>query len=243
MAQALVPLKDLVSAKTRLSGVLRPAERRALAQAMVEDVLTVLTGHPSIDRVTLVSDDPGADLLACKYGIDVVDEKSLGCHGLNPVIDKACDRLMDSENQQFLVLHGDIPLLSAADIDAVLKAQAESRGLVIGCDLQLQGSNLLAFDKGSRPQFSFGPGSCSLHSDSSSESGIPVTIINRPGIGLDVDDAADLALLITKLRAGRRTGHTASLLLQTELGRRMEMLLPGLDNTDWITERGRTNYE
>ena len=41
MAQALVPLKDLVAAKSRLSGVLSPAERRSLAQAMVEDVLAL----------------------------------------------------------------------------------------------------------------------------------------------------------------------------------------------------------
>ena len=242
MAQALVPLKDLVDAKTRLSGVLRPAERRALAQAMVEDVLTVLTGHRQINRVTLVSDDPGAGLLACKYGIDTVDEKSLGCRGLNPVINQSCDRLIGDEDQPMLVLHGDIPLLSAADIDAVLRTQAESRGLVIGCDLQAQGSNLLAFDKGSRPQFSFGPGSCGLHSDRSREAGIPVTVINRLGIGLDIDDAADLALLMTELRTGR-TGHTASLLLQTQLGRRLEMLLPGLDNTGRIPDSSRTNYE
>ena len=70
MAHALVPLKDLVTAKTRLSGLLRPAERRALAQAMVEDVLTTLVEHRQIERVTLVSDDPGAGLLACKYDID-----------------------------------------------------------------------------------------------------------------------------------------------------------------------------
>ena len=43
--QALVPLKDLVEAKSRLSGLLRPTERRSLAQAMVEDVLSV----PAVD--------------------------------------------------------------------------------------------------------------------------------------------------------------------------------------------------
>ena len=42
MAQALVPLKDLVEAKSRLSGLLRPSERRALAQAMAEDVEAAL---------------------------------------------------------------------------------------------------------------------------------------------------------------------------------------------------------
>jgi len=69
MAQALVPLKDLVQAKSRLAGLLRPSERRALAQAMVEDVLSVLSRHKDIVRVTLVSDDPGARHCAGHSGL------------------------------------------------------------------------------------------------------------------------------------------------------------------------------
>jgi len=111
MAQALVPLKDLVDAKTRLSGLLRPAHRRALAQAMVEDVLTTLVAHPLIDQVTLVSDDPGADLLACKYQIDYLDERSLGVRGLNPVLTAACESLLAASEDTLVVLHGDTPAL------------------------------------------------------------------------------------------------------------------------------------
>lgn len=239
MAQALVPLKDLVSAKTRLSGLLRPCERRALAQAMVEDVLTVLASHPQIDRVTLVSDDPGADLLACKYGIDFLDERSLGCRGLNPVIEKSCERLLETGEQPLLVLHGDIPLLTAEDITAVLQSQAESGGLVIGCDRRAVGSNLLAFDAGSRPPFSFGTDSCARHSLSAREAGIPVCVLRRKGIALDVDEPADLARLLDELRK-RRTGHTARLLLNTQLGQRIETLLVSLDNNGQHLAGGRT---
>ena len=120
MAQALVPLKDLVQAKSRLAGLLRPSERRALAQAMVEDVLAVLSRHQDIERITLVSDDPGAGLLAGKYGIDCWQESSLGCSGLNAVVDQASERLLASADGILLVLHGDLPRLTAADISAVL---------------------------------------------------------------------------------------------------------------------------
>ncbi len=34
MAQALVPLKDLVQAKSRLTGLMSPAERRGIVQGM-----------------------------------------------------------------------------------------------------------------------------------------------------------------------------------------------------------------
>lgn len=239
MAQALVPLKDLVSAKTRLSGLLRPGERRALAQAMVEDVLTVLSGHSQVRRVTLVSDDPGADLLACKYGIEFLDERALGCRGLNPVIAASCEQLLTTGDEPLIVLHGDIPLLSAEDITAVLQVQAETHGLVIGCDRRAVGSNLLAFDAGSMPTFSFGVDSCAMHGRSARESGIPVSVVRRKGIALDVDEPRDLARLLTELRK-RQLGHTASLLLHTQLGKRIETLLISLDNNGQDLVGGRT---
>ena len=40
---AAVPVKDLANAKQRLVSALGPDERRALAEAMLEDVLTALT--------------------------------------------------------------------------------------------------------------------------------------------------------------------------------------------------------
>ena len=94
MAQALVPLKDLVLAKSRLAGVLTRVERRLLAQAMAEDVLAVLSCHKNITRITLVYDDPGASMLVQKYGADCWTESSLGCRGLNPIIQCASERLL-----------------------------------------------------------------------------------------------------------------------------------------------------
>jgi 2-phospho-L-lactate guanylyltransferase len=238
MAQALVPLKDLVTAKTRLSGLLSPEERRALAQAMVEDVLTVLTGHPQIERVTLVSNDPGADLLASKYDLDYLNERFLGCRGLNPVIAKSCELSLGGGKQPLIVLHGDIPLLSPEDIDAVLLAQTQSGGLVIGCDRLAVGTNLLAFDASCRPQFSFGTDSCARHSRSAREADIPLLVLRRTGIALDVDEPEDLALLMTKLRQ-KKNGHTAKLLLQTALGKRIERILLSLDKDSQALANGR----
>jgi 2-phospho-L-lactate guanylyltransferase len=228
MARALVPLKDLVTAKTRLSGLLRPAERRALAQAMVEDVLTTLVEHKQIERVTLVSDDPGAGLLAGKYDIECLDESKLGCRGLNPILEKSCDKLLGCGDEPLIVLHGDIPLLSSRDIDAVVLTQDQTDGLVIGCDRHSLGTNLLAFGVGSRPQFSFGVDSCASHSRNASTMEIPFSILHRDGIGLDIDEPDDIALLLHQFNDDSR-GHTASILWQTALGKRLETLLLSMD--------------
>lgn len=224
MAQALLPLKDLVQAKTRLGGLLRPSERRALAQAMAEDVLAVLAGHAELSRITLVSDDPGAELLAHKYGADCWSERALACSGLNNLMQCASERLTASSHEPLLVLHCDLPLLTHDDISAVLAAQRELDGLVIGCDRQGTGTNLLAFAAGAMPRFCFGPDSCAAHAASADSAGIRARILQRLGIMVDVDAPADLAYVMDRLTL-RPNSHTAALLYATELGARIALAL------------------
>lgn len=227
MAQALLPLKDLVQAKTRLAGLLRPSERRALAQAMAEDVLAVLAAHPGIERITLVSDDPGAELLARKYAAGCWPEHTLGCRGLNALMQGASARLLAGSDEPLIVLHADLPLLSGDDISAVLLAQRELRGLVIGPDRQGSGTNLLAFDATSIPRFGFGVDSCARHVASADAAGIPVDTLHRTGIAVDVDNPADLECVMAHLHQ-IPTGYTAALLDGTPLGSRVVLALATL---------------
>lgn len=241
MVQALVPLKDLVQAKTRLAGLLRPSERRALAQAMAEDVLSTLCLHPEVERVTLLSDDPGAAMLAQKYAAVFMSENSLGCTGLNRVVAAATQEILVDSAPELLVLHGDLPLLDADDITAVLAQRQRLGGLVIGCDRHRRGSNLLAFDRRSVPQFCFGTDSCQRHQQAASELGIDSSVILRPGIALDVDEALDMAQLMASLnRAGQ---HSAALLYKTELGSRIEVALSAMAPTSVQVHKERMTHE
>lgn len=225
--RAVVPLKDLVQAKTRLAGLLSPSERRALAQAMVEDVLSVLCAHPQVSQVILISDDPAASLLAARYAVDYWSEAALGCRGLNNVVRCASERLLGQSPQPLLVLHGDLPLLSAEDISAVIACQDKTRGLVIACDLQGTGTNLLAFDRDSVPRFSFGAGSCARHLADAHDRELAVELLRRPGLATDVDEARDLAVVLTALDAGD-PGNTARLLAANGLAGRIRLALASL---------------
>ena len=227
MAQALVPLKDLVLAKTRLSGVLTSVERRALAQAMVEDVLAVLSSHQHITRITLVSDDPGASMLAQKYGADCWTEGSLGCRGLNPLIQCASERLLNTGGEPLVVLHGDLPLLTGEDISLVVESQQALGGLIVGCDSKGVGTNLLAFNAASTPRFCFGADSCAAHIASAKNAGVAVQVLQRSGIGLDVDEAPDLQCIMEQLHVNTAS-NTAQLLYNTELGARVTLALTAM---------------
>ena len=110
MTHALLPLKDLVRAKTRLAGMLAPFERRALAQAMVEDVLAVLSTHSALEGTLLVSDDAGADLLARKYKVDLLVESALPVRGLNRVLAAGCEYLAVRGVEDVVIVHSDLQI-------------------------------------------------------------------------------------------------------------------------------------
>jgi FO synthase len=195
LAHALVPLKHLVQAKTRLAEILDPSQRLGLARAMAEDVLRVLAAHPDIETVTLISDDPTAGQLAELCGARCWPEQAFGTQGLNPLLRAACERL-GVDSGQLLVLHADLPLLSAADVTAALALQRLNGGVIVGCDRHDAGTNLLGFEASQMPEFRFGQGSCRAHSDAAMSAGLSVHRLRRPGIALDIDEASDLRLLL-----------------------------------------------
>ncbi len=223
MAQALVPLKDLVAAKTRLSGLLSPSERRALAQAMVEDVLACLARHPRIDGITVVSDDPAAPHLAAGHGAAFLDENDLDCRGLNPVLTAALGHLPPSDDGLVIVLHGDLPALCSRDLDQALSL-AEDADLVIGSDRAGTGTNLLVFRRAKPPLFSFGVDSCTRHGAWARATGALCKNLQTFGIGFDVDLPEDLVSLLDAAEQGR-VGEQTHNLLAGDLGARLATVL------------------
>lgn len=222
MIWAILPIKDFVQAKTRLSGVLAPHERRTLMQAMVENVLTVLCAHPKIERVVIVSDDPAAELLAGKYSIESVDERTLGSRGLNGALSAASDMLIEQGAENLLLMHGDIPLLASEDITALVDAyRAEGVDIAIAPDDLGTGTNALLFSTRQRPVFQFGVNSCQKHLHAMSELGQVVARVDRQGLALDIDEPADLYRLVVTMESDGGGEHCRELLLESGVRQRL----------------------
>ncbi len=203
---ALVPLKTLSAAKSRLASVLTPSERSLLVEAMARDVLGILVGHEEIASVTLLSNDPAARSLAAESGAGFVDEDTLEGHGLNAVVAESVALLAAEGAQSILVVHGDVPALQAADVSAALQAHRASAGLVVGTDFGNSGSNLLLFAAATPPEFHYGENSCDLHSQWARDRGIEVCVLQQPGLAMDVDEPGDLQELIGSAILGAHTG-------------------------------------
>ncbi len=223
---ALLPMKDLVQAKTRLGGVLASHERRALAQAMAEDVLTALTGSAALTGVLLISDDPGADMLAAKYGVDWLPESALDASGLNKVVTAGCAVLRARGVESVMVVHSDLPLLTPATVDDAL-ATFEERdvALLLVPDRRLEGTNMLLAHTSGLPVFHYGCGSFAAHQRAARAQGLACDEQRLAGAALDVDQPADLIDAWRRLMDGAAAGtHTRAFLGRSDIARRLRAL-------------------
>lgn len=189
----LVPIKNLENAKERLSPVLNRAERRALAEAMLQDVLAAVAGVNHHTRVGVVTSDPFAVSLAQRHGFTIIpDPANLG---ESDAIAHATERCIANGDDSTLVIPGDIPLLQPEDLEQVLAA-APAQGTVLVPGWDGRGSNAVFRRPANLFALRFGNDSFPPHLRAAQATGQPCIILRLPRIGLDVDNPADLAQLL-----------------------------------------------
>lgn len=191
---ALLPLKDFASAKQRLSGLLGPAQRIGLLDAMASDVLQALRGHSDLAGVLIVSSDPAARQLARRHGVEFVSESELGAQGLNPVVQAGAALLAQRGITEALIIHGDLPLLTPAEISRLIHhhRRAAPPALTIATDRHGTGSNGLLCPTGSALRFGYGATSRCWHEDQAHALGMACDVLTLPGMSCDIDEPDDL---------------------------------------------------
>ena len=213
---AIVPLNKLSKCKSRLSSYISTNDRRRLVLAMFYDVLTVLIDHPHISEVTVIAGEPLKFPSEIKDFVQLIEEKALDGvgGGLNSIIVGGVDFVRKHCKDDFLILHGDLPLLSNNDITSTVERLCEGYDLVLGADSQEEGTNLFAFRSDLKPRFNFGPSSFKEHSEWAELSGLSASYLKSPGIGLDIDTLKDLRELFAAGNTGLIGKFTARLIPQ-----------------------------
>jgi 2-phospho-L-lactate/phosphoenolpyruvate guanylyltransferase len=192
----LIPLKRLDAAKTRLAPALTNVERGRLMAGMVAWVARAAV-RAGAGRVALASSDPAAPELARRLGVECVSDGGLPWNeGL-----VHARSLLDRPAAAVLYLAGDLPLLDAADVSALVEAGGE-RTAVIG-RAHDGGTNALWVCPAAALVPAFGAaGSASVHAARAHEHGVTPVTVDRPGIAHDVDTPADLAAVRRLAAAG-----------------------------------------
>lgn len=202
---AVVPVKSLDEAKSRLSGVLLPEHRRGLFKAMLADVLTALARARGLQGILVVTLDPEAARLAESLGVRLIVES--GCRGQSAAVALAATVLAAEGVDGMLAVPGDVPLVHADDIEAVLDRHAGPGSITIVPSRGHDGTNGLAISPPDAMPFRFGPGSFALHRDTARRAGLKVQCLERPGLALDIDDPEDLSCLLDRRPAGATGGY------------------------------------
>jgi 2-phospho-L-lactate/phosphoenolpyruvate guanylyltransferase len=200
MRYALIPVKELRLAKVRLSPLLSPAERYALATAMLDDVLTAVRQATTLERIALVTTDPHALALAAQWGFEVVDEGS--GRGETGAVELAIKVCRERGASSLAVIPGDIPLLTCADVDLVLQ-HGRQNDVVIVPSWDSRGTNMVLLRPPDALQLRFGSWSFFPHVKQAKRKGLSYKVVRLPRVALDVDTPEDLVRLAPQARGTR----------------------------------------
>ena len=192
----LVPVKHLQTSKQRLSPLLSPSERFTLAEAMLQDVLAALAVCRHHDHVALVSGDARAHGWAKQYGFGIIDDPD--DPGETGAIEMATRAAIERGAAFTLVLPADIPLITAAEVDEIFAA-APPAGTVLAPSASGRGTNAVLQRPPGLFPLRFGNDSFLPHLATARATGKPVEVLRLAGIGVDIDEPADLADLLAAL--------------------------------------------
>ncbi|HET8951356.1 MAG TPA: 2-phospho-L-lactate guanylyltransferase [Solirubrobacteraceae bacterium] len=195
---AVLPIKTYARAKHRLSAAVEVPDRRALAEAMVGDVLDALPLVPGLARVIAVTAEPRAAAAAREAGADVVDDPDEAGQSAAALIGIAAALRLGAE--RVLLVPGDCPALDPAEVGAMLERQGRA-GVVIVPDRHGAGTNALLLSPPDVIEPSFGPGSFARHAARAHAAGTVVRVAEVRSLGLDVDTPEDLQALREALEA------------------------------------------
>ncbi len=193
---AVIPLKRLDRAKSRLTGVLTPSERIALTLSLAERTLSALRNSGAVAQVAVVSPDPAALTWAEARGAIALPQPGVGLNaGLTLARDWAVGRGADG----LLIALGDLPLLTAEETRRfVAMIRLYERVIALAPDRSRDGTNLLVARPAALALPAYGRGSFARHQRLAQRRGIPTVEFSAPGSAFDVDTPADLAELIAR---------------------------------------------
>ena len=187
---AVIPVKETAGAKQRLAPVLSAATRQALALAMLEDVLEAVAGVKGLGGAILVTVDPQAKILARRYGMTTLADGARDGH--TGAINAGARHLVAQGHGTMLTLPGDLPLVTAVEIEALIAAHGPAPSFTIAPAHDDLGSNAILMSPPQAVPLRFGEDSFFPHLAAARAQDIEPCVVRLPGIAFDIDNPQDL---------------------------------------------------
>ncbi len=198
---AVIPVRGLEGAKSRLGGVLDPEERRDLVSTLLRRVVEAAAAAAEISEVVVVSPDPAALELAVEAGARPLLQHGAG---LNEALQEARADVLRDGPADLLILPADLPEIDPAAIATMVRGADQRPGVVLAPDRHGRGTNALLLAPAGTIDFAFGGDSRSAHARASHAAGAGYREIDA-GLSLDLDTPDDLLLHETRATERRST--------------------------------------
>jgi 2-phospho-L-lactate guanylyltransferase len=181
---AIIPAKPFHSDQSRLASLLGVDARAALNRRLFGRVLDAALGTFRTDRILIVTRDQLLLALMRGQGLHVLED---GDGGLNAALALGCRHAAAHGARSLVVLAADLPHVTTADVAALRSAIGEAPGCVIAPDEQERSSNALALAPPDPEFFQFGPDCFQAHIAAAQQRNLPVRILRRAGLAVDLD--------------------------------------------------------
>ena len=138
---------------------------------------------------------PAPESLAQEFGFGVIED--LRNESETAAIEMATAWCEERGYDTTVVIPGDIPLVTSAELNAVLDA-APAEGALFVPAYDRRGSNCVVRRPANLIPLRFGNDSFLPHCEAVRQTGKPLVILEFPGIGLDIDQPHELDLLLQR---------------------------------------------
>ena len=186
---AVVVARTGPTAKSRLRLVLSPSERSALAQRMLTAVLHACNVAGLGGAIVVTEDERGARIARSSGALFLPDPRA----GLNAAVALGLDVVAQQPpGTAALVLPGDIPLVEAEDLHAIIEAADDLPRVVVAVpDASGRGTNALLIRPPQLIVPAFGEPSFQRHLSQARRRGTAIRL-DLPRLSRDIDDPSHL---------------------------------------------------
>ena len=244
MLDVVLPLKSLSAAKSRLSSALSGEQRQALTVAMARDVMATLLDWPETRSLTVIVGEGWRELLVDlpRRNLRVLQEDVPEAGDPASHLNSAVNAALANLNDAVVVIHGDLPWLSRADLDLIAEALHAGNDAVIAPDRHGSGTNLMAFARASDALCQFGGDSFARHRERLTEAGLAYKSVSAYGLSHDLDTPEDLALLTSAASAQALLDKPAERAISAETTSAMLKAMPTEQLVELAGEKALAHY-
>ncbi|HET8792867.1 MAG TPA: 2-phospho-L-lactate guanylyltransferase [Nitrososphaeraceae archaeon] len=187
---AVIPVKSLHSAKSRLSPFLTLQQRKNLALFLLNATIKTVKASRFVSDIIVVSSDNIIEYLSFKNSLKFIKDADNGVNNAVILADRYC---IENEIDANIVIPNDIPFLSFRSIDQIcIISEKYSRCVIICPSKRFDGTNILLRKPPGVIKTFYDNDSYANHLKEAKKLNIPIESLDYANLRFDIDTKEDL---------------------------------------------------